>query len=199
MSHKRIVETLERAPPTPTLSKLSYSPITHSKGELWEKAVRCSRQAGNHRGLPSCPPRSGGAFRASAQGSRASADSREQTELAIDNPLRPTEFPPTLWAILNGFSTTFERWRRRPLCLGTGPARHASSFACQYYRLMGDLSPAVEAGERAMAIADKMSDPQLGIVARSRLGPALAARGDHRRATGDPHCGCGAPPGGPDP
>jgi tetratricopeptide (TPR) repeat protein len=48
---------------------------------------------------------------------------------------------------------------------------------------MGAPGPAIEAGERAVAIADEVGDQQLWIVSRSHLGPALAARGDHRRAT----------------
>ncbi len=57
------------------------------------------------------------------------------------------------------------------------------AFLCQYYRLMGDLGPAIDAGERAMAIADELNDLPLRIVASGHLGPALTARGEHHRAS----------------
>src|SRR6185436_4705645 len=53
---------------------------------------------------------------------------------------------------------------------------------CQYHRLMGDLGPSIDAGERAVAIAEELSDLPLSIVANTHLGPALTARGDHGRA-----------------
>jgi hypothetical protein len=58
----------------------------------------------------------------------------------------------------------------------------ASGFLCQYYRLMGDLDAAIPAGERALAIAEELDDVPLSIVTGGYLGPALTARGEHRRA-----------------
>ncbi|HTO65346.1 MAG TPA: adenylate/guanylate cyclase domain-containing protein [Bradyrhizobium sp.] len=58
----------------------------------------------------------------------------------------------------------------------------ASSFTCQYYRLLGELGPAIEAGERATAIADELDDLSLRTIISGHLGAAWTARGDHHRA-----------------
>jgi tetratricopeptide (TPR) repeat protein len=58
----------------------------------------------------------------------------------------------------------------------------ASSFICQYYRLLGELGPAIEAGERATSIADELDDLTLRTIISGHLGAALAAQGDHHRA-----------------
>ena len=183
MSHKRIVETLERAHPDPDAEQIELLAHHAFQGELWEKAVRYSRQAGITAASRPAHREAVVRFEQALKALEHLPDSREQTELAIDirfdlrNSLHPLGH-------LERILDHIRKMEAQATLLGDqGRLGHASSFACQYYRLMGDLSPAVEAGERAMAIADQMSDPQLGIVARSHLGPALAARGDHRRAT----------------
>jgi class 3 adenylate cyclase/tetratricopeptide (TPR) repeat protein len=59
----------------------------------------------------------------------------------------------------------------------------ASFFLCQYHRLLGDLEAAIEAGERAVTIADQLGDIRLSVLSKTLLGSAATARGDHLRAT----------------
>ncbi len=59
----------------------------------------------------------------------------------------------------------------------------ASSFLCQYYRLMGELAPATDAGDRAMAIAEELDDLPLRMVASGHVAAIFAARGNHHRAS----------------
>jgi class 3 adenylate cyclase/tetratricopeptide (TPR) repeat protein len=59
----------------------------------------------------------------------------------------------------------------------------ASSFICQYYRLLGELGPAAEAGENAMALANELDDLTLRMIVSGHIGATYTAQGDHRRAS----------------
>ncbi|SDR64314.1 adenylate/guanylate cyclase [Rhizobiales bacterium GAS113] len=181
--HKRIVETLERAHLDPGAEQVELLAHHAFRGEMWEKAVRYSRQAGVTAASRPAHREAVARFEQALKALEHLPESREQTELAIDirfdlrNSLHP----------LGHLERILEHIRKvEAQAALLGDQRRlgqASSLVCQYHRLMGDLGPAIEAGERAMGVADQLSDLQLWILARSHLGPALAARGDHRRAT----------------
>ncbi len=56
------------------------------------------------------------------------------------------------------------------------------SFMLQHFRLKGDLARAVESGERALAIAERLDDSALRVLANAFLGSVYTARGDYRKA-----------------
>ncbi len=109
-------------------------------------------------------------------------ESRERTELAIDITFDLRNSLQALGELKRLLTYIRKAQAQADLIGDRRRLGQASAFACQHYRLSGDIGRAIQAGERAVAIADELEDPQLGIATRGFLGPALAARGDHRRA-----------------
>jgi class 3 adenylate cyclase/tetratricopeptide (TPR) repeat protein len=183
MLHKRIVETLEHANPYASAEQVELLAHHAFRAEMWDKAARYSRQAGVTAASRPAHREAVARFEQALEALEKLPESREHTELAIDirfdlrNSLHP----------LGRLERTLKHIRKVEAHAALlGDQRRlgqASSLVCQYHRLMGDLSSAIEAGERAIRIADQLGDEQLGILARSHLGPALAARGDYHRAT----------------
>ena len=181
--HARLVNTIEtlyRDRIGEHIERLAQHAV---RGELPDKAVRYLRQAGLKALSRSALENGRGWFEQALGILEKLPESKENIELAIDirfdlrNALHPVgQLEKCLGHLqkVQALSTQLGDKRR----LG-----QASSFLCQYYRLMGELEPAIEAGERAMAIADELDDIRLHIVAAGHLGPALTARGDHHRAS----------------
>src|SRR3984957_3481779 len=180
--HRRIVEALQRAYPEPGADQVELLAHHAFSGEMWQDAVRYCRQAGLAAARRPAHREAVVRFEEGLGGLAHLPESRERTEPAIDirfdlrNSLHPLG---RLKALLDHIRTA------ETLAVELGDRRRlgrASSFPCQYHRLMGDLAAAVPAGERAMAIARELDDVPLSIVATTHFGPTLAARGDHRRA-----------------
>jgi class 3 adenylate cyclase/tetratricopeptide (TPR) repeat protein len=181
--HARVVdaiETLHRERLGEQTERLAQHAV---RGELWEKAVHYLRQAGLKAASRSALQEGRVWFEQALGILETLPESRENTELAMDirfdlrNCLHP----------LGHLERILEHIRKVEVQAALlGDQRRlgqASSFLSQYHRLRGDLGPAIETGERAVAIADQVSDLPLWIVASTHLGAALTARGDHRRAT----------------
>ena len=152
------------------------------RGELPEKAVRYLRQAGLKALSRSALENGRVWFEQALAILEKLPESKDNIELAIDirfdlrnalHPLGHLERCLDHLQRVQAQATQLADKRR----LG-----QASSFICQYYRLLGELGPAIEAGERAMAIADELDDLSLRTIISGHLGAALAARGDHHRA-----------------
>ena len=153
------------------------------RGELLEKAVQYLRQAGLKALSRSALENGRVWFEQALAILEKLPESKENIELAIDirfdlrNSLHPLgHLERILDHLLKVQAQATQLADKRRL-------GQVSSFLCQYYRLMGSLDPAIDAGERAMAIADELDDLPLRIVASGHLGPALTARGDHHRAS----------------
>jgi DNA-binding SARP family transcriptional activator/tetratricopeptide (TPR) repeat protein len=58
----------------------------------------------------------------------------------------------------------------------------AEAYLALHHQMVGDPAGALAAGERALALAARLSDPATAIVARQYLGQACHAAGDFRRA-----------------
>ena len=175
-----VIETLYRDRLGEQIERLAYHAL---RGDLREKAVHYLRQAGNK-----------AAARSALQEGRVWLDqaldvldtlpqSRERAELSIDirfdlrNCLHPLGH-------LERILDHLRKVEAEAALLGDQRRLGLASFyLCQYYRLMGELGSAIEAGERAVAIADQLGDPRLSVVARTLLGSAATARGDHLRAS----------------
>jgi class 3 adenylate cyclase/tetratricopeptide (TPR) repeat protein len=181
--HARLVdaiETLYRDRLGEHIERLAQHAV---RGELLKKAVQYLRQAGLKALSHSALENGRVWFEQALAILEKLPESKENIELAIDirfdlrNSLHPLGHLERILDHLQkvqGLATQIADKRR----LG-----QASSFLCQYYRLMGELGPAIDAGERAMAIADELDDLPLRLVASCHLGPALTARGDHLRAS----------------
>jgi len=180
--HRRIVEALQRAHPDPGADEVELLAHHAFSGEMWDETVRYCRRAGLTAARRPAHREAVARFERALEALEHVPDSRERTEAAIDirfdlrNSMHPLGH---LGQLLDHIRTA------EGLAIALGD-RHrlgrASSFLCQYHRLMGDLAAAVPAGERAMAIARELNDIPLSIVATTHLGPTLTALGDHRRA-----------------
>jgi class 3 adenylate cyclase/tetratricopeptide (TPR) repeat protein len=181
--HARLVnaiETLYRDRLGEHIERLAQHAV---RGELLEKAVRYLRQAGQKALSRSALENGRVWFEQALAILEKVPETKENIELAIDirfdlrnslHPLGHLERCLDHLQKVQAQATQLVDKRR----LG-----QASSFLCQYYRLMGELDPAIDAGERAMTIAAELNDLPLRLVASCHLGPALTARGDHRRAS----------------
>jgi len=181
--HARLVnaiETLYRDRLGEHIERLAQHAV---RGELLEKAVRYLRQAGQKALSRSALENGRVWFEQALAILEKVPETKENIELAIDirfdlrnslHPLGHLERCLDHLQKVQAQATQLVDKRR----LG-----QALSFLCQYYRLMGELGPAVDAGERALAIADELDDLPLRVVASGHLGPALTARGDHHRAS----------------
>jgi class 3 adenylate cyclase/tetratricopeptide (TPR) repeat protein len=180
--HARLVnaiETLYRDRLGEHIERLAQHSV---RGELLDKAVRYLRQAGLKALSRSALENGRVWFEQALAILEKLPESKENIELAIDirfdlrnalHPLGHLERCLDHLQKVQAQATQLADKRR----LG-----QASSFICQYYRLLGELGPAIEAGERAVAIADELDDLSLRTIISGHLGAALAARGDHHRA-----------------
>lgn len=181
--HARLVnaiETLYRDRLSEHIERLAQHAV---RGELLEKAVRYLRQAGQKALSRSALENGRVWFEQALAILEKVPETKENVELAIDirfdlrNSLHPLGHLERILEHLQKVqaqATQLADKRRLAQTL---------AFQCQYYRLMGDLDPAIDAAERAIAIADELDDLPLRIVARAHFGPALTARGDHHRAS----------------
>ncbi len=181
--HRRIVEALETAHPSPGAEEVELLAHHTFRGEIWDKAVRYGRHAGVAAASRPAHREAVIRFEQALEALEHLPETRERTQRAIDiyfdlrNSLQALgQFNRLVDYIrkVQAYAALIEDQRQ----LG-----QASSFACQYYRLVGEVGPAIEAGERAVRIADELGSLQLRVVASTHLGPAFAARGDYRRAT----------------
>ena len=181
--HRRIVEAIERGQTNYGVEKIELLAHHALRSESWDKAVRYCRQAGVAAASRPAHREAAARFEQALEALEHLPESRERGELAIDIHF---DLRNSLQALgqLQQLLDNIRKVEAQAAFIGDQRRLgQASSFACQYYRLVGDVARAIEAGEQAIGIADELGDVQLAVVARNHLGPALAARGDYRRAT----------------
>jgi tetratricopeptide (TPR) repeat protein len=180
--HARIVLAIEAIHSDRLLEDVDRLAHHAMRGELWEKAVDYSRQAGAKAAARSAHLQAVAYFEQALAALARLPEDRARLEQAIDlrlalrNSLHPLGDPERILAMLREaeeLATTLEDPRR---------LARIFSFMTQYFRLMGDLDLAVESAERAVALADRLGDCALWIVANTYLGSAYGARGEYRRA-----------------
>ncbi len=152
------------------------------RGQLWDKAVRYSRQAGT-RALDRSAAREALAHFDQARAAlRELPESRERTEQLIDlcfeqrNALVPLGEFARVGEVLN---------EARALAEGLGDQRRlgwALGYLAFLYSNLGESGRGIEAGESACAIAEAVGDLGLRVGATYYLGLALWFAGDLRRA-----------------
>jgi class 3 adenylate cyclase/tetratricopeptide (TPR) repeat protein len=180
--HARLVDTIEtlyRDRIGEHIERLAQHAV---RGELPDKAARYLRQAGLKALSRSALENGRVWFEQALAILEKLPETRDNIELAIDirfdlrNALHPLgHLEECLGQLQKVQAQATQLADKRRL-------GQASSFICQYYRLLGELGPAIEAGERATAIANELDDQSLRTIISGHLGAALAARGDHHRA-----------------
>jgi tetratricopeptide (TPR) repeat protein len=180
--HARIVLAIEASHSDRLLEDVDRLAHHATRGELWEKAVDYARQAGAKAAARSAHLQAVAYFEQALAALARLPEDRARLEQAIDlrlalrNSLHPLGDPERILALLREaeeLATTLDDPRR---------LARIFSFMTQYFRLMGHLDLAVESAERAVALADRLRDAALWIVANTYLGSAYGARGEYRRA-----------------
>ena len=152
------------------------------RGQLWDKGVRYSWQAGTRALDRSAPREALAAFEQARVALHELLESRERTEQLIDlcfeqrSALFPLGEIARLGEVLNEARALAERLGDEKR-LG-----RAMAYTAHLYSSLGQPAAAIEAGERAYAIAEAIGDLPLRVVANYYLGTAFLFAGDPRRA-----------------
>jgi tetratricopeptide (TPR) repeat protein len=180
--HARIVDAIEAIHSDRLIEDVDRLAHHATRGELWDKAVEYSRQAGAAAAARSAHPQAVAYLEQALEALRHLPESRETIALAIDlrfelrNSLHPLGDPGRILAHLReaeGLAKSLDDSAR---------LARVFSFMTQYFRLMGDLDRAVESAEQALALAEQLQDLPLWIVANTYLGSAYDGRGEYAKA-----------------
>jgi len=180
--HARIVLAIEASHSDRLLEDVDRLAHHATRGELWEKAVEYSRQAGAKAAARSAHLQAVAYLEQALDALTHLPEDRAQVEQAIDvrldlrNSLHPLGDPERILALLReaeALARTLDDPRR---------LAQVFSFLTQHFRLIGHLDLAVESAERALALADRLRDTPFWIVANTFLGTAYDARGEYRKA-----------------
>jgi class 3 adenylate cyclase/tetratricopeptide (TPR) repeat protein len=154
------------------------------RGEVWDKAAHYLRQAGKKAALRSANREAVGYFEQALDALRQLPESGATIEQAID--LR-FDLRLSLFA-LGKLGRTLEYLEEaEALATRLGDRRRLGQVCCymsNYFRLTGEHQRAVEAGERALTLAESLGDFHLRTLATYYVGLAWYALGDSRRAIG---------------
>jgi tetratricopeptide (TPR) repeat protein len=180
--HARLVETLEaRAPErlAEQVDRLAYHAV---RGEMWDKALVYSRQAGEHAMARSAYREAVGAFEQALRALTHRPETRDTREQAVDLrlllrlALRPQGDFARILALL-GEAEVHATALDDPRRLG-----QVSMWLSNYFSLVGAYDRAVAAAQRALTLADASGDVVLHALANRYLGAAYQDQGDYRRA-----------------
>ncbi len=181
--HAQIVSAIERLY-ADRLNEYAERLAHHAlRGQLWDKAVRYSRQAGNRALDRSAAREAFAQFEHARTALHELPESQQRTEQSIDlcfeqrNALLPVGEFSRLSEVLHearALAEGLEDQRRLGWLLG---------YQAHLYSLLGEHALAIDAGERASVIAETVGDLGLRVVANVYLGIALWYAGNPRRAT----------------
>jgi class 3 adenylate cyclase/tetratricopeptide (TPR) repeat protein len=182
--HARIVEAIERLAPERLDEQVERLADHALRGEVWQKALAYCRQAGAKAAAHSAHREAVGCFEQALVAVQHLPENQVTCEQAIDLhfSLRNALLP------LGEHGRTFDH-----LCAAEtlAAALHdeprlgrAYAYLAEYFRTTGDAARAVEAGERARALATALGDFALEIMATFFVGIAYHALGDYHRAVG---------------
>jgi class 3 adenylate cyclase/tetratricopeptide (TPR) repeat protein len=180
--HARIVEAIERLY-ADRLTEQAERLAQHAlRGEIWDKAVAYSRQAGAKAFARSALREVVVCCEQALAALTHLPESRATQEQAIDLRFDLRHAHLALGEIrqmlnyLRAAATLAEALDDQPR-LG-----RVSAYMCRYCREMGDHDGAIESGQHALAVAETLGDFALQVTAHHYLGLAYHALGDHRRA-----------------
>ena len=180
--HAQIVAAIERLYAdrlSEHLERLAHHAL---RGQLWDKAVRYGREAGNRALERSAQTEALTHFDQAWAALHELPESRERTEQRIDlcferrNTYMPLAEFARMGEALNEAHALAEELGDQPR-LG-----RALAHQVQLFGLLGEHARSIEAGERACAIAEAVGELGLRVVANFFLGIELFNAGDLRRA-----------------
>jgi transcriptional regulator with AAA-type ATPase domain/tetratricopeptide (TPR) repeat protein len=152
------------------------------QGHVWDKAVGYLRQAGARAADRSASRDAVGYFDHALTAlthlpsTRATMEQDLDLRFEIRNVLQTLgEFGPMLAHLQKAEALAESLTDRRRL-------GWVSAYLTDYHRLTGDQNRAIEAGERALRMAESLNDFALQVATYTWLGQALYGRGEYRRA-----------------
>jgi tetratricopeptide (TPR) repeat protein len=180
--HGRIMEAIERIYADRITEQIERVGHHAFRGEVWNKAVAYLRQAGQKAGACSANREAVTYFEQALETLGHLPKNRETLELAVDLrlDLRPALLP------LGELRRSIEYLSQaESVCEELGDKGRRGRITAGLtadYLAVGMNTHAVDAGERALAIATELSDVSLQVVAQDRLGRAYCFMGNYRRA-----------------
>jgi class 3 adenylate cyclase/tetratricopeptide (TPR) repeat protein len=182
--HARIVDAIERLYADRLPEQVERLAQHAFRGEVWDKAVAYSRQAGTKAFARSALREAVACFEQALAALTHLPKSRATQEQAID--LR-FDLRGALWD-LGEIRQMFDYLREAEAlaqALDDQPRLgQVSAYMCRYCREIGDHNGAVESGQHALAVAETLGDFTLQVTATHYLGVAYHTLGDQRRAMG---------------
>jgi transcriptional regulator with AAA-type ATPase domain/tetratricopeptide (TPR) repeat protein len=151
-------------------------------GETWDKAASYLRQAGAKAAGRSAHLEAAAFYEQALAALSHLPENRQRVEQAIDLrfDLR------TCLHLLGESERILEHLRQAQTLAETLDEQKRlgwiSSYLMQYYRNTGDQARALETGQRAIAIAEKLGDFALQVTTNTHLGVVYGTLGDYRRA-----------------
>ena len=180
--HARIVEAIERLNVGRLGEHVEHLAHHALNAALWTKAVAYLRQAGAKAAARSAHLEAAACYEQALAALVHLPESRERMEQAID--LRFELRTPL--HLLGEFERMLGHLREaQALADSLGePARQGwvYSYLMQYFRNTGDQPRAMEAGQRALAVAEKLGDFALQVTTNTHLGVVYGTLGDYRQA-----------------
>ncbi len=179
--HTRMVEVIEQLYPDRLEEHIERLALHAFRGELWPKAVKYGRDAGAKALARSGHPEAVASFEQALEALGHLPQSRDVIEQSIDvrfnlrNSLWPLGELPRLLKHLR---------EAEALAQSLGDERRLgqlSAYMSQFFAWMGEHDRAVESGQQARAIAERLGDFALRVGACFRLGQAYYALGEYRR------------------
>jgi tetratricopeptide (TPR) repeat protein len=180
--HARIVEALEALAGDRAAEHVERLAHHALRGEVWDKALAYSRQAGEKAMARSAHREAVGYFEQALSALEHLPEQRTTREQAIDLrlALRTALFPS------RDFGRILTYLREAEALAMTLDDLHrlgqVSLFLCAHFRLMGAYDQDIATAQRVLALAPAGGEDVLQALANARLGNAYQARGDYQRA-----------------
>ena len=182
MLHARIVETLEKIAGDRVAEQVERLAHHALRGEVWGKALRYCRQAGEKAMTRSAYHEAVGCFEQALSALPHLPETRDTREQAIDLrlALRVALVP------LGEYGQILDHLRAAETLAHVLDDRQrlvrVSLYMTEYYREMSDLDHALESGQRALALATTLGEVGFQVSAQYLLGVIYYDLGDYRRA-----------------
>jgi len=180
--HSRIVEAIETLYPDRLIEQVERLGHHALRGELWEKAVAYFRQAGQKAAARSANREAVAYFEQALVALQHLPESHGTLAQAIDLriDLRQSLYP------LGEFERILEYLREAETLAKALGDQHRlgwiAAYMLNYFFITGNQERAIEIGQRALAVAEAVTDIALQVEASYRLGQAYWSLGDYRQA-----------------
>jgi len=180
--HARLVSVIERMTPGRLAEQVDRLAHHALQGGLWDKAVLLFRKAGSKAAGRSAYLEAATCFEQALSALDRLPEGRERSELAVDlrfdlhNALIPV-------GEVGKMLGTLEEAEQVATALGDQRRLgQVAAYMTQCHWWTGNPERAVESGQRAIGIAQRLGDRALEAIATQRLGQAYASLGEYRRA-----------------